>query len=413
MANTDYDYISPGKTGAHLVTFESGLSSAQQLNLLQDISGSSVRSLSIMDESGMGQLGRDTPVLFDGLDVGYVPILNKNKNYAISDSRNFDGIIKPLSDTPDGIIAIEEETYIYAIEAPENNFYSDLPTHTWGLEAIGFPGSNYTGLGIKVAILDTGFDMNHPDFSGRSIIAKNFSSSSSTNDVNGHGTHCTGTAVGYGRTTSSGTFVRYGVANKAEIYIGKVLGDNGYGSAADAIDAIRWAVQQGCDIVSMSLGSAVKRGQPHSAAYEAVAAAALKAGTLVIAAAGNDSRRSQGVIRPVGSPANCPSIMAVGGVDSRLAMYDRSCGDVNGLPGSAIDIAAPGVNIFSSYSAPRLYARLTGTSMACPHVAGVAALLAEKYPSQRGQDLWNILVNTATPLTHPKTDVGSGLVRIP
>lgn len=277
---------------------------------------------------------------------------------------------------------------------------------TWGLEAILVPPSTLTGAGIKVGVLDTGFDETHPDFQGRAVTKKSFASNSSDDDVHGHGTHCIGTACGPLRPN---TGPRYGVAYEAEIFAGKVLGDDGFGTDRSIIAGMDWALEQGCHIISMSLGAATQLGDAPSADYEQIGQVCLDAGTLVIAAAGNESRRP-GQIATVGSPANASTIMAVGGVDLRLDIYDRSCGGLN--LGQDVDIVAPGVDVLSTVPGGA-YDRWNGTSMATPHVAGVAALIAQSDSKYRGWTLWSRLLQLARPLSLPARDVGRGLVQAP
>jgi len=280
---------------------------------------------------------------------------------------------------------------------------------TWGLRATGVPRSRYSGRGVRVAVLDTGLDLNHPDFQGRSIVRQSFIPGQSEQDGHGHGTHCIGTACG---PQLAPVPPRYGIAYGAEIYVGKVLSNQGSGSDGGILNGINWAITNQCAVVSMSLGAPVLPGQGFSAVFENVARRAQRAGTLIIAAAGNESRRHLGYIAPVGHPANCPSIMAVGAVDSRLQIARFSTRGIN-PNGGQVDIVGPGVDVYSTWLMPRRYNTISGTSMATPHVAGIAALHAESDPRLRGQGLWNRLTQTARRLVLPAVDVGAGLVQAP
>lgn len=278
---------------------------------------------------------------------------------------------------------------------------------TWGISITKVVSSKYSGAGIRIAVLDTGFDLKHPDFAGRTIVTRSFISGESVQDVQGHGTHCIGTAAG--PKAPSGSVARYGVAYGAAIYAGKVLDNTGSGADAGILAGIDWAVQQKCAIVSMSLGAPVEPGQTFSQVYETAAKRAAARGTLIIAAAGNESERP-GYIAPVGHPANCPSIVAVGALDRTLKVAPFSCGGLN-ANGGEVNIAAPGVNIMSTWPMPTRYHTISGTSMATPHVAGIAALFAES-TGLRGFELANAFLRAARNLT-PVRDFGWGLVQSP
>ena len=291
-------------------------------------------------------------------------------------------------------------------------------TATWGLQATKVVDSSYSGAGIKVAVLDTGLDLNHPDFAGRTITERSFISGEAVQDRNGHGTHCIGTSCGPLNPPDPSSPMRYGIAYNAEIFVGKVLSNQGSGADGGILAGIAWAISHGCQIISMSLGAPTRPGTPFSPIYEEVAKRALNQGTLIIAAAGNESNRP-GIIRPVGRPANCPSIMAVAALHSELGVSFYSNGSIN-PDGGQIDIAGPGgktsrpplPQIFSTWPMPTRYRSISGTSMATPHVAGIAALYAEA-TGKRGLELWALLMRDAQRLGLSSADAGIGLVQAP
>ena len=283
----------------------------------------------------------------------------------------------------------------------------DETTATWGLQATNVVNSRYSGRGIRVAVLDTGLDLTHPDFVGRKIVSRSFIENEEVQDKQGHGTHCIGTACG---VLNPPIPPRYGVAYNAEIFVGKVLSNQGSGTDSGILAGIEWAIANGCQIVSMSLGAPTFPGQQFSGLFEVAADRSLRNGTLIIAAAGNESNRPSQV-SPVAHPANCPSIMAVAALDSQLQVARFSNRGIN-FNGGQIDISAPGVDIYSTYPMPTRYERLNGTSMATPHVAGIAALHAQA-TGAKGRVLWNLLTQKARRLALPGVDVGAGLVQAP
>lgn len=287
--------------------------------------------------------------------------------------------------------------------APAFNFATD-PTQdmldvdpqvigaTWGLLACRVPQTMRSGAGIKVAVLDTGMALNHPDFQGRQFFTQTFVGQP-VQDLHSHGTHCIGTACG--PKSPAGPIPRYGIANHSHIFVGKVLSNSGSGGTAGVLAGMNWAIARGCEVISMSLGS----GSPPQAAYTAAGRAALARGCLIIAAAGNSATNT-------GAPANSPTIMAVASLDNTLSPSNFS-------NFGKIDIAAPGRDVYSSVPLPVRYGIKSGTSMATPHVAGCAALWAHGNPSLRGLALWNRLQTSARPLPFPRARVGAGLVQAP
>lgn len=351
-------------------------------------------------------------VYFDKLGVALV-------NVDPRDARRTARIRTAAVENEARILAVEPERTVHAYAtrrkpaarraAPAKPPSDPESTFTWGLQATGVPASAFTGKGVKVAVLDTGFDLKHPDFPSRSVTAVSFVSGYKAQDGHGHGTHCIGTACG---PQSPYHPPRYGVACGSAILAGKVLDDNGGGADGGILAGINWAITQGARVVSMSLGAEVTVDDPYSEVFEAVGQRALAAGTLIVAAAGNESDRRVGAFAPVGHPANCPSILSVGALDSKMQLgYFSNRGLVP--KGGQVDIAGPGVNVLSAFPMPERSARLSGTSMATPHVAGLAALWAEAHPNATATEIWTLLTQHARRLPLLATDVGAGLVMAP
>jgi subtilisin family serine protease len=308
---------------------------------------------------------------------------------------------------------------------------------TWGVKAVGADVSPFSGSGVVVAVLDTGIDKSHPAFAGLEIIQKNFTDAAD-DDQHGHGTHCAGTICG--RNVDG---IRIGVAPGVNrVLIGKVLGGNGGGSDI-ILQGIEWAVQAGANIISMSLGidftgfvkELEQKGFPTELAtsvalqgyranvllFERLAALvsaqnAFIQATLLVAAAGNESRRdiSPQFVIAVSPPAVAEGIVSV------AALGDTPQG-LTVAPFSNIGarVSAPGVGVLSAKLAGGVVS-FSGTSMAAPHVAGVAALWAEKLRTAHqlnGQLLAGRLVGSAaTSGLQPgfeAGDVGAGIVRAP
>jgi subtilisin family serine protease len=260
------------------------------------------------------------------------------------------------------------------------------------LIACKVPPSSRSGSGIKVAVLDTGLDLGHPDFAGRTIVSATFVGQP-VQDLHGHGTHTIGTSCG--PQAPAGSTPRYGIAYRASIYAGKVLSNSGGSVGGSVLAGMNWAIANRCEVISMSLGSQ----SPVQPYYTAAGQSALNNGLLMIAASGNSAATT-------GAPANSPTIMSVAAVDTNLTPATFS-------DFGKIEISGPGVNVFSSVPRPTLYGYKSGTSMATPHVAGCAALLAESSASLRGMALWNKLRQMAKSLPFPSSRVGSGLVQAP
>ncbi len=391
MTHPLLDALRPRPTGGLVVTFRAGVDHARQARRLHDLLGSGVASLSATAERP-ADVPDDVPAML--LDMAGIAILPDGTEARARDRLR----------AADEVAEVRPEFWMFALDT-----FADSAAATWGVQATGADRAPFTGAGVGVAVLDTGLDLGHPDFAGREIVAQSFVPNEQVQDVNGHGTHCAGTAAGPG---AQGNTPRYGVASGARLHVAKVLGDSGAGRERDILAGMLWAISTGCAVISISLGRAVRDGEGPSPDYERIGRLALDRGSLIVAAAGNDSSRRYGHIAPVGAPANSASIMAVGALDQRLAVAEFSSGGVN-PSGGEVDLAAPGVGILSAYPRPEVYRILRGTSMACPHVAGLAALWAESDPALRGQALWDRLVATARPLRLPRRDAGAGLAQAP
>ena len=308
----------------------------------------------------------------------------------------------------------------------------------WGIQAVGADTSPFSGAGIVVAVLDTGIDPSHDAFSGVGLIQQDFTGEGN-GDQHGHGTHCAGTI--FGRTTNG---TRIGVApGVTTALIGKVLGAEG-GSSDQIVRAIQWAIENGANVISMSLGMdfpgavarQVRAGLPTELAtsraleayranvqlFERLAALIRAQGpfrqpTLIVAAAGNESRRD---VNPDFEIAVSPPAVAEGIISVAALGQDAQGLTVARFSNTGANVAAPGVAITSARPGGGL-ASMSGTSMATPHVAGLAALWAEKITqssgSLNGLQLMARLIGSATstglqPGLDP-FDIGAGLVRAP
>ncbi|MCC8338828.1 S8 family serine peptidase [Streptomyces sp. R1] len=267
-----------------------------------------------------------------------------------------------------------------------------------------------TGKGVTVAVLDSGVDAGHPDLAGRIAQSKSFIPGEEVADRNGHGTHVTSTVGGSGAASDG---KEKGVAPGATLAVGKVLSDEGFGSESEIIAGMEWAARDvDADIVSMSLGSTEPSDGTDPMA-EAVNTLSRETGALFVIAAGNTGTPSS-----IGSPGAADAALTVGAVDSAdQAAWFTSAGPRYGDNALKPDLSAPGVGILAARS--RLtegsgdYTGMDGTSMATPHIAGVAALLAEQHPDWTGARLKDALMSTSKELDASAYQLGAGRVSVP
>ncbi|MDI6820298.1 MAG: S8 family serine peptidase [Candidatus Hodarchaeaceae archaeon] len=268
----------------------------------------------------------------------------------------------------------------------------------WGVDRIGAPSAwpISTGAGVKVAILDTGIQPDHPDLAanvkgGISLVGdENSADPARWNDGNGHGTHVAGIAAAVNDDVGV-----VGVAPAAWLYAVKVLADNGKGYVSDVVEGIDWSVQNGMQVINMSLGTTSDVPALKDACDEAYAR-----GILLVAAAGNEGENG------VSYPARYESVVAAAATDGHDEVPTWSS------KGAEIELAAPGVGVYSTYRGST-YAWASGTSMAAPHVAGAAALVLARSPGLTNAQVRSILQQTAQDLGPAGRDnlYGYGLVR--
>lgn len=270
------------------------------------------------------------------------------------------------------------------------------PTLEDSVPQVGAPqawAAGFTGAGATVAVLDTGYDPTHPDLANLVVGEHDFTGEGITDTV-GHGTHVASTIAGSGAASKG---LRKGVAPGAHLLVGKVLGEFG-GSEADVIAGMQWAVDQGADVVNMSLGSD-GTSDGTDLMSQTLDELSDSSGTLFVVAAGNAGARET-----IGSPGAADRALTVASVtkDDTLSTFS-SQGPRSGDFGLKPEISAPGSDIiaaraagtFPDVSVNEYYAKLSGTSMATPHVAGAAAILAGEHPDWTGAQLKDALVGSA------------------
>ncbi|PRZ16000.1 thermitase [Laceyella sediminis] len=250
----------------------------------------------------------------------------------------------------------EPNYYLHASYTPNDPYFS---SRQYGPQKIQAPQAwdIAEGSGAKIAIVDTGVQSNHPDLAGKVVGGWDFVDNDSTpQDGNGHGTHCAGIAAA---VTNNSTGIA-GTAPKASILAVRVLDNSGSGTWTAVANGITYAADQGAKVISLSLGGTVG----NSGLQQAVDYAWSK-GSVVVAAAGNAGNTAPNY------PAYYSNAIAVASTDQNDNKSSFS------TYGSWVDVAAPGSSIYSTYPTST-YASLSGTSMATPHVAGVAGLLASQ-----------------------------------
>ena len=265
-----------------------------------------------------------------------------------------------------------------------------------------------TGAGVKIAILDTGIDSDHPDFSGRVKGVASFAGGTGQDD-NGHGTHVAGIAAGSGAASEG----RYrGVAPEASLYIAKVLDRRGGGVMSSVMAGIEWAVARGVQVINLSLGGpeATDGDDALSVMCDQVVR---QMGIVVCVAAGNMGPRDFSI----GAPGCGRWVITVGAVNADDHVADFSSRGPTEDGRVKPDIVFPGTDIVSAQAQGTAaglvvesgYVRMSGTSMAAPHATGSVALLLQANPDLRPDEVKRALQSTSTGLNESPNAQGTGL----
>jgi subtilisin family serine protease len=288
-------------------------------------------------------------------------------------------------------VEFAEPHYIYLQNEVNDTFYRN---YQWNLPAIGTENGWSVTRGsekVKIAVVDTGVDLDHPDLSGRLAEGYNvLERNGHPDDDNGHGTHVAGIIAA---VTNNAEGVA-GITWYNPIMPVKVMNKEGYGGSFDVAEGIRWAADHGADVINLSLGNY----QPSQVLEEAIRYA-LEKDAVVVAAAGNDN-----TIQP-NFPAAYPGVISVAAVDwqGRRAEFSNF--------GDHIDIAAPGIYIPSTYPDGQ-YASLSGTSMAAPHVSALAGLIRSVNPGLKNMEVTEIMMETTQKagMDTPNIYYGNGII---
>ncbi len=302
---------------------------------------------------------------------------------------------------------IQEDQEITRIASNIEDSESQSQTESWGIKKLNVDDCNYTGKGVRICILDSGFDHGHPDFTHRRVVSKSFIDKD-PQDNSGHAMHCIGIACG-GYNNKN----RYGVALDAEIYAGKVLNARGRGNVSDIIKGIEWAIKNKCHVINISIEVGNNGTELASTPFFTHIKQAVENGCIVVASCGNKSDRNRPFIAPISSPANSQYAYAISAIDKNNKMFNQSNGARLDLM-QQMNNTAPGVKIFSTWSQtgrPKsLYNCSSGTSMSAPFITGIIALIFEKFPNADFTDINHYLRKISTNQNGwDVLDVGFGL----
>ncbi len=331
----------------------------------------------------IGNQGAKVSQLNENLGFALVKLSNRNEYFNTMDK---------LANDPN-IEYVEPNYLAHIAQTPNDPYY----TQQWGLQDIHAdlawdkvtPSQRAK---VTIAVLDTGINLNHEDLQASIVPGYNFiDNNDNPEDGHGHGTHAAGIAAAI---TNNGKGIA-GIAGGAKIMPVKVMNDSGSGDYASIINGIRYAADNGAQVISMSLG-----GAGLSQAMQEAVDYAISRGASVVAASGNSNS-------PVAFPGNCNGVITVGAVSNSNERASFS------NYGPEMDVVAPGVNIISTFKgSASSYTLMSGTSMATPFVSGVAALVRAANPNLASTEVTKIIDQATTDLGTAGFDnyYGYGLV---
>ncbi len=324
----------------------------------------------------------ESPMVMVRLTKAEIEQLSTNANVAKVEE---DQVCHALG-APSSYLPVENQPGILAETVPAGVTQINAPA--------GWPASQ--GEGVRVAVVGTGIDFNHPDLAANYQGGVSFVPGTGTPmDDNGHSTHCAGTIA----AALNGAGV-VGVAPSAYLYAVKVLDSNGTGSYSQIISGIDWCIRNGIHIINITLG-----GSGGSAALQSICNTAWSKGLLLVAGAGHAGAPVPPAMSSVAYPAKYRNVIAVSVIDSANALATFSS------RGPEIDLCAPGVNVLSTAKGGG-YASWSGSAMACPHVSGAAAVVWGSHRFATNEQIWNLLAHHVDNLGALGWDTNFGYGRV-
>ncbi|MFZ5816854.1 MAG: S8 family serine peptidase [Bacillota bacterium] len=365
LRSAQVDLSAPAAPGQFLVQFAPGISAAERSRIAAQMGATIINRVAALDT-----------------EVLEFPALKANAG-----PRAAEQLLVRLRKNPNVLMA--EPNYIYTV-----NWVPNDPglSQQWAWEKINaynYWDTNQGSSSVVIAVVDTGVQLNHPDLSSKLVPGYNFvSGNTNPEDGNGHGTHVAGTAAAITNNSTGGA----GTCPNCKIMPVKVLNDSGSGTLDAVANGIIWAADNGAHVINLSLGAS-----SGASTLENAVNYAWNKGAFLACAAGNSNTSSPSY------PAYYDRCFAVAATDSadQRAWFSNY--------GTWVEVAAPGVDIYSTWINSS-YNTISGTSMATPHVAGQAGLLASLGMSN--SQIWNEIMNTAEPISGTGTLWTGGRIRL-